>query len=97
MRRYWWVVGLVVIAAIVIVLAPIASSDPDGLERVAVDAGFAEQGQTAPVEIMPGYSLPFVGDGPLSPIVAGLIGVALIFTMMWLLGRALSRRLRSTD
>jgi len=31
------------------------------------------------VSILSGYSLPFLGDGPLSLIVAGLIGVALVF------------------
>ena len=46
-RRYWWVAGLVVAAAVVVILAPMASSDPDGLERVAIDGGFAAQGQEA--------------------------------------------------
>jgi len=96
-RRYWWVVGLLAAVATVVILAPMASSDPDGLERVALDAGFAAQGQDATFELLPGYSLPLLGDGPLSLVVAGLIGVAVIFGLMWLLGRALSRRARPTD
>ena len=43
-RRRWWLVGLAVALLVVIVLAPLASSAPDGLERVAIDAGFAGQG-----------------------------------------------------
>ena len=96
-RRYWWLAGLVIAAAVVIVLAPLASSDPDGLERVAIDSGFAEQGTEAAFEILPDYSVPLLGDGPLSLIVAGLIGVTLIFAAMWLLGRVLARRAHPTD
>lgn len=96
-RRYWWVAGLALAALVVIVLAPLASSDPDGLERVALDAGFAEQGAEAPYEILPDYSLPLLGDGPLSLVVAGLIGVALLFAAVWLLGRVLARRTQPTD
>ena len=96
-RRYWWVVGLLAAAAVVIVLAPFASSDPDGLERVAIDAGFAEQGTEASFEILPDYSVPFLGDSAASLIVAGLIGVALLFAGVWLLGRLLARRARPTD
>ena len=96
-RRYWWLAGLAVVAIVVILLAPLASSDPDGLERVALDTGFAEQGTDAGFEILPDYNVPILGDGPLSLIAAGLIGVVLIFTAMWLLGRVLARRSRPTD
>jgi cobalt/nickel transport system permease protein len=96
-RRYWWVAGLLVAAAVVIILGPMASSDPDGLERVAIDSGFAEQGQEAGFQILPDYSVPFLGDGAPSLIVAGLVGVMLIFAAMWLLGRVLARRAHPTD
>ena len=96
-RRYWWVAGLLVAAAMVVVLAPFASDDPDGLERVAIDAGFAEQGTDAGVGLLPDYSVPFLGDSPVSLVVAGLLGVVLLFGAMWLLGRVLARRVRPTD
>ncbi len=96
-RRYWWLAGLLVAAMVVVVLAPLASDDPDGLERVAIDAGFAEQGTDAGFELLPDYSVPFLGDSAVSLIVAGLIGVALLFGAMWLLGRVLARRARPTD
>ena len=91
-RRYWWVAGLAIAVLVVITLVPVASSDPDGLERVAADVGFAPQGEEAAFEVLPGYSVPFLGEGSVSVIVAGLIGVALIFGVMWLLGRRLTRR-----
>ena len=96
-RRYWWVVGLLVTAAVVVLLAPLASGDPDGLERVAIDAGFAEQGTEAGYQLLPDYSVPFLGDSTASLIVAGLIGVVLLFGAMWLLGRVLARRANPTD
>jgi hypothetical protein len=96
-RRYWWLAGLLIAAAVVVVLAPLASSDPDGLERVAIDSGFAEQGTDAGFEILSGYSVPGLGDPTLSLVVAGLIGVALVFAAVWLLARILARRARPTD
>ena len=95
-RRYWWVVGLLAVAAVVIVLAPMASSAPDGLERVAQDAGFAIEAETATFELLPDYSLPLLGDGNASLVVAGLIGVLLLFGATLILGRLLARR-RASD
>jgi len=88
--RRWWIVGLVVAVLIVVVLAPLASSDPDGLERVAGDQGFLANAQHALFSIIPHYTVPGLG-GNVSTIVAGLIGVALVAGLLFLLGRWLSR------
>ena len=56
-RRYWWLAGLAVAAIVVVILAPLASSDPDGLERVAIDAGFAEQGTEAGYQLLGHFTL----------------------------------------
>jgi len=96
-RRYWWVAGLAAAVLVVVILAPLASSEPDGLERVAIDTGFADQGTAAAYSILPDYSVPFLGDGPVSLIVAGLVGVGLVFGLVWLLGRVLARRTQPTD
>ena len=74
-----------------IVLAPLASSDPDGLERVAEDLGFLGMARDAVYSIIPDYTVPGV-DGNLSTILAGLIGVVLVFLVMVVLGRLLARR-----
>ena len=89
--RWWWVVGLAIAAAVVIVLAPLASSDPDGLERVAGDQGFLESARDAVYSIIPDYTIPGI-DGNLSTIIAGLIGVVIVFGLMIVLGRVLARR-----
>jgi hypothetical protein len=91
--RYWWLVGLAIAAIIVIVLAPLASPDPDGLERVAEDHGFLQSARDAIHSIIPDYTVPGV-DGNLSTILAGLIGVAIVFLVMVVLGRLLARRRR---
>ena len=91
--RWWWVVGLAIAAAVVIVLAPLASPDPDGLERVAEDLGFIGVARDAVFSIIPDYAVPGI-DGNLSTIVAGLIGVVLVFVVMIVLGRVLARRRR---
>ena len=89
-RRRWWIVGLAVAVLMVVVLAPLASSDPDGLERVAGDQGFLANAQHALFSIIPDYTVPGLG-GNLSTIAAGLIGVALVAGLLFLLGRFLSR------
>ena len=77
------------IALAVVVISPLASSDPDGLERVAEDLGFLDAGQAAPFVIIPDYTLPFLGETPLSTIVAGLIGVLVVLGIVFMLARAL--------
>ena len=45
-----------------IVLAPLASSDPDGLERVAEDQGFLERARDAVYSIIPDYAVPGIDE-----------------------------------
>lgn len=84
--------GLAIAALVVIVLAPLASPDPDGLERVAEDRGFIERAQDAFYEVLPDYSIPGIDDPFLSTVLAGLIGVAVVFALMVGLGKLLARR-----
>jgi len=87
-----WIIGGAIAALIVVVLSPLASADPDGLERVAEDMGFIDLGQSAPYEIIPDYTVPFLGETPLSTIVAGLIGVLVVAVVIVLVARALGSR-----
>jgi len=89
--RWWWLIGLVVAALVVIVFAPLASGDPDGLNRVAENLGFIDREQPGPYEILPGYEVPFL-TGNASTIVAGLIGVLVVFGLITIVGRLLARR-----
>lgn len=92
LRRWWWLIGLA-IAGSVVLLASLASGDPDGLSRVAIDLGFFDREQAAPFEIIPGYEVPFLG-GSASTIVAGLIGVVIVFALLIVIGKLLARRNR---
>ena len=75
--------GLLVCLALVAVVAPRASSSPDGLERVAIDEGFAGREEAHDLEASPaaGYELPALGGGPWGTAAAGAIGVAATFTL----------------
>ncbi len=95
-HRWWWVAGLAIAALIVIVLAPLASTDPDGLERVAEDQGWIETALDPFLSIIPDYSIPGL-DGGVSTVVAGLVGVAIVFVLMIGLGRLLRRRREARD
>jgi hypothetical protein len=90
--RRWWIGGLLIAVLVVVVLAPLASPDPDGLERVAEDTGFIGRAQDALYGILPDYAIPGLEDPRLSTILAGLAGLVIVFVAMWALGRALARR-----
>jgi len=81
-----------VIALIVVVLSPIASANPDGLERVAIDMGFEKMAAAPPYELLPDYVIPFLGETPLSTILAGVIGALVVAAVAFAVGRALHRR-----
>ena len=87
-----WIIAGVVIALIVVLLSPLASAHPDGLERVAMDMGFIDAGQSAPYQIIPDYTLPFLGETPLSTILAGSIGVLIVLGIAVVTGRSLQKK-----
>jgi hypothetical protein len=89
--RWWWIAGLAIAAIVVIVLAPLASPDPDGLESVGGSQGWIEGALDPIYSIIPDYTVPGL-DGGASTIVAGLIGVGIVFLVMIGLGRLLRRR-----
>ncbi|MBI3172745.1 MAG: energy-coupling factor ABC transporter permease [Chloroflexi bacterium] len=89
--RGWVVVGVIASLAAVL-LSPLASASPDGLERVAKDMGFLHLGQAAPYKLLPDYTIPFLGQTALSTIVAGAVGALVLLGLMIVLGSALRRK-----
>ncbi|PWH13240.1 MAG: cobalamin biosynthesis protein CbiM [Anaerolineae bacterium] len=89
--RGWIVVG-VIVSLVAVLLSPLASADPDGLERVAEDLGFLQAGLDAPYQILPDYTIPFLGETPLSTIVAGIVGVLVVLGLMVVVGSALKKK-----
>jgi hypothetical protein len=88
----WWVAGLAIAGLVVVAAVALASGDPDGLERVAEDLGFIDRAADAPVSVIPDYAVAGIDDPAVASILAGLIGVAIVFVAMIVLGRVLARR-----
>ena len=90
--RRWWLAGIAIAALVVIVLAPLASRDPDGLERVAEDHGFIGNARNMVSGLLGGYEIPGISDPAVSTILSGLLGVGIVLLAMYVLGRVLARR-----
>jgi cobalt/nickel transport system permease protein len=86
--RAWVIVGILASLG-VILLAPLASANPDGLERVALYLGFFLRSQESPFQIFPDYTIPGLGETPLSTIIAGSIGALMVAATSILLVRVL--------
>jgi hypothetical protein len=75
--------GVGVALTLAFVVSPLASSSPDGLERVAIDQGF--EGQAAPHAMahapLADYGVAGVHQSWLSTGLAGVIGVVLCFAL----------------
>lgn len=86
-----WVWGLAVSVVLVVLVAPWASSWPDGLEKVAEQLGFAERATTTAWAPIPDYEWPGVRWSALAMAMAGLVGTAVVLGLAMWLGRALAR------
>lgn len=92
-RGNWvWVVFGVIITIVVVLAAPLASTNPDGLESVAAELGFVNQAAEPTYNIFPDYSLPILGETPISTILAGLIGVCLLAGIGLLVAKLMNRK-----
>lgn len=89
--RGWVIIGILV-SLLAVFLAPLASASPDGLERVAKDMGFLHLGQSAPYKIMQNYTIPFLGQTPLSTIVAGTVGALVALGLVIVIGKSLRKK-----
>ena len=76
-------VGLVVSLLLAFFVSPLASSDPDGLEKVAADQALDRDEQGHPLADGPlaDYSVKGVDDDRLRTGLAGIIGVAVTFAV----------------
>ncbi len=90
MKFKWWH-GALILALILAVLSPLASSWPDGLERVAKDKGFIGTALGPLFKVMPDYVIPGVTNETVAKILAGLVGVLILFGV----GYGLAKLLRT--
>ncbi len=91
MRFKWWH-GALILALVLALVSPLASSSPDGLERVAEDKGFMETAREAIFEAIPDYVMPGVGSEAVATILAGLIGTLMLFGIGYGVARLLKAK-----
>ena len=91
MRLRWWIAAYLLMLALVL-LAPLASTAPDGLERLAENEGFAESATDAPYSVLAGYLFSEVENETVSSLLAGWVGVTAIFLLAGGLALAVQRR-----
>jgi cobalt/nickel transport system permease protein len=54
--------------------------------------GFINAGQAAPFELISDYTIPWLGQTPLSTILAGAAGVLVVLGLAYVAGRALQKK-----
>lgn len=90
-RLKWWHVALF-LCLLVAVVSPLASSSPDGLERVAEDRGFAGAAKSGPFQVIADYVFPGIHNEAVATILAGLLGTLVIFGLVYGMSRLLRWR-----
>ena len=96
MKKYWWIVGLLIALALAL-LSPLASTSPDGLERVAEDHGFLSRALGPAYRLIPDYAFPGIHNEIAATIVAALLGTLLVFGLWTVLVRFLRADANSGD
>ncbi len=99
-----YLVGLGVALGLAVLISPLASSDPDGLDRVAQDLKFHHQAEPEPIakhlpfaQVFNEYAVQGVPEQVATPL-AGLVGTLVTFGLAWGLGKLLLvNRTKATD
>jgi hypothetical protein len=78
------------------VFIPLASNNPDGLEKVAITLG-AHEDDNFWNGILPDYSVSGLGNGHLSTLIAGIIGVILVLLVGLFLSKGLKPKTINAD
>jgi hypothetical protein len=90
---------MLVVVAIMIFLAvfiPLASSNPDGLERVVETYG-VEEGTVFWNGIMSDYTIAAITNPYISTLLAGAFGALLVLAAGFLLGRVISAKASASE
>ncbi len=91
-----WIMAGVLITLAVVVLSPLASTDPDGLNRVAMNVGFINAAQSGSGPLA-GYTTPFLANTSIGKIVAGAIGVFVVLVLAFIMGRTLHKKAQTAQ
>jgi PDGLE domain len=81
-KRLFTILALAIAVGLATAVSPFASASPDGLERVAEDKAFIEDGRLAPIQEdapVPDYAFPGVENERVATGLAGFFGTLLVF------------------
>ena len=94
MSRKDIITGLIIALIVAFFLSPLASTLPDGLEKVAHDYSFIAQGKKGLILKSPisDYAFPGIKNEKLAVSISGLLGTVIIFSIGCTLGFLLKRR-----
>ena len=93
--KLFTILALAVAIGLATAVSPYASSSPDGLEKVAGDKAFLDQGRLHSVQErspVPDYAVPGIDDARLATGLAGFGGTLLVFGLGYGLVVATRRR-----
>ncbi|MDI6601655.1 MAG: PDGLE domain-containing protein [Thermoanaerobacteraceae bacterium] len=82
MRRFY----LLLIILALIIITPLSSALPDGLERVAGDLGFLNREREIINAVFSGYTIPWF-SGPISSIISAVIGALAVYLLILIMFR----------
>jgi len=93
--RIFVALGLAVAVGLATAVSPFASSSPDGLEKVAGDKQFLNDGKLHSIQEdspIPGYAFPGIDNARVATGIAGFVGTLGVFTLGYGLAYIVSRR-----
>ncbi len=82
-------IGLTIAVVMAVLVSPVASSFPDGLEKVAEHKGFVDKATVLVETIIPDYLFPGISNEKVATAVAGLVGTILTFFIVYIAARLL--------
>ncbi len=85
-------IGILVTIFVIIVLAPHASSFPDGLEKVAIKYGFVEMEKELVKSPFADYQVKVTQNEKVSTALAGLVGSIVVFAAVFLFFKLTGKR-----
>ncbi|KPJ68564.1 hypothetical protein AMJ44_06345 [candidate division WOR-1 bacterium DG_54_3] len=84
--------NIILLSILIAILAAFfASSNPDGLEKVAENLGFIDRGIERS-SAMTDYSIPFIYQEGISTSIAGILGIFIILGLFWATALFLRKR-----
>jgi hypothetical protein len=93
MNKHLAVVGAIMI--FLVVFMPLASSSPDGLERVVENFG-VEEGAPIWNGLMSDYTITAIADPYVSTLLAGVFGTLMVLLAGFLLGKVITPKKQVT-